>query len=92
MGQYLSIFDDQDCVVVNSTELVDSVKDSHTFTKTKHFLFLLLTLSRHSLEHFHMVLQSPCYHLDFVMKDFLTPITADFTAIFICVILLNVSG
>ena len=91
MELYLSIFDVQDCVVANSTELIDSAEDLHIFTKTKDFTFLLLTLSRDFLVHFHMVQQSPCCHLDSARKNFLALVTTRVVAIFICVALLNVS-
>lgn len=92
MELYLSIFDDQEYVVANSTGLIHSAEDSHTFTKTKDFTFLLLTSSRHFLVHFHMVQQSPCCHLDSARKDFLALVTTRVATIFICVALLNVSG
>ena len=88
----LSTFEVQDCVVANSIELIDSARDSHIFTKTKDFTFLLLTSSRHFLVHFHMVQQSPCCHLDSARKDFLALVTTRVAAIFTFFALLNVSG
>ena len=78
-------------MAVNSIGLVHSTKDSHTIIKTKHFPFLPLTLPRHFLVHFHLVLRSPYCYPDFAMVDLLALITANAVAIFIYVILLNVS-
>ena len=78
-------------MAANSIGLIHSAKDSHTFIKTKHFPFLPLTLPRHFLVHFHLVLRSPYCYLDFAMVDILDLVTASAVALFICVILLNVS-
>ena len=77
-------------MVATAVGLIHSAKDSRIVIKAKHFLFILLTLPRHSVRHCHLVLGPPYCLLSFAIEDPLAKLVTIVTIlIFFILILVN---